>query len=240
MKSRKMETLACTLLLLVATSASAQTIERLQSIVQSDFRLVSEDLGAALSYHPQTPTEPLGVTGFDVGLALTMSKVANKDALSRASSDSVPSYIPVPTLRLNKGLPLGFDVGLMYSTIPGSNISLWGGEARWAILKGGIGEPAVGVRGTYTKLSGVNQLDMNTKGLDISASKGFAMLTPYVGIGRTWIVSEPHVLNLTKEDFALNKFFFGAGFKLLLFNLNAEVDRTGHSTAYSLKAGIRF
>ena len=46
--------------------------------------------------------------------------------------------------------------------------------------------------------------------------------------------------NLSKEDFALNKFFFGAGFKLLLFNMNAEVDRTGPSTAYSLKAGIRF
>jgi hypothetical protein len=235
-----MQGLAFSLLSLVAASAWAFDINRLQNVAQRDFRLLSEDLGAALSYHPQTPTEPLGVTGFDVGLSLTMSKVANKDSLSRASSDSVPSYIPVPTLRANKGLPLGFDVGLMYSKIPGSNIALWGGEARWAFLKGGIAEPAVGLRATYTKLTGVDQLDMSTKGLDISASKGFAMLTPYVGVGRTWITSEPHVANLSKEDFALNKFFFGAGFKLLLFNMNAELDRTGHSTAYSLKAGIRF
>jgi hypothetical protein len=235
-----MKGLACTLLLGVAGSAWAFDINRLQNVAQSDFRLLSEDVGAALSYHPQTPTEPLGITGFDVGVSLTMSKVANKDALSRASSDSVPSYLPVPTLRANKGLPLGFDVGLMYSKIPGSNIALWGGEARWAFLKGGIAEPAVGVRGTYTKLTGVDQLDMSTKGVDISASKGFLMLTPYVGIGRTWITSEPHVANLSKEDFTLTKFFFGAGFKLLLFNMNAEVDRTGPSTAYSLKAGIRF
>jgi hypothetical protein len=235
-----MKSLACTSLLLVAGSAWAFDINRLQNVAQSDFRLLSEDVGAALSYHPQTPTEPLGITGFDVGVSLTMSKVANKEALSRASSDSVPSYLPVPTLRANKGLPLGFDVGLMYSKIPGSNIALWGGEARWAFLKGGIAEPAVGVRGTYTKLTGVDQLDMTTKGVDISASKGFAMLTPYIGIGRTWITSEPHVANLSKEDFTLTKFFFGAGFKLLLFNMNAEVDRTGPSTAYSLKAGIRF
>jgi len=240
MKSRTMKSLACTLLLLAAGSALAFDINRLQNVAQGDFRLLSEDVGAALSYHPQTPTEPLGVTGFDVGVSLTMSKVANKDALSRGVSGSVPSYLPVPTLRANKGLPLGFDVGLMYSKVPGSDISLWGGEARWAFLKGGIAEPAVGVRATYTKLTGVDQLDMSTKGLDLSASKGFAMLTPYVGVGRTWITSEPHVANLSKEDFALNKFFFGAGFKLLLFNMNAEVDRTGHSTAYSLKAGIRF
>lgn len=240
MKSRTMKSLACTLLLLAAGSASAFDINRLQNVAQRDFRLLSEDVGAALSYHPQTPTEPLGVTGFDLGLSLTMSKIANKDALSRGVSGSVPSYLPVPTLRANKGLPLGFDVGLMYSKVPGSDISLWGGEARWAFIKGGIAEPAVGVRGTYTKLTGVDQLDMSTKGLDLSASKGFAMLTPYVGVGRTWITSSPHVANLSKEDFALNKFFFGAGFKLLLFNMNAEVDRTGHSTAYSLKAGIRF
>jgi len=240
MKSRTMKSLACTLLLLAAGSAWAFDINRLQNVAQGDFRLLSEDVGAALSYHPQTPTEPLGVTGFDLGLSLTMSKIANKDALSRGVSGSVPSYLPVPTLRANKGLPLGFDVGLMYSKVPGSDISLWGGEARWAFIKGGIAEPAVGVRGTYTKLTGVDQLDMSTKGLDLSASKGFAMLTPYVGVGRTWITSSPHVANLSKEDFALNKFFFGAGFKLLLFNMNAEVDRTGHSTAYSLKAGIRF
>src|SRR6266849_9557316 len=160
MKPRTMQGLACTLLLLFAASAGAFDIDRLQAVGQRDFRLLSEDVGAALSYHPQTPTEPLGVTGFDVGLSLTMSKVANKDALSRASSNSVPSYLPVPTLRANKGLPLGFDVGLMYSKIPGSNISLWGGEARWAFIQGGIAEPAVGVRGTYTKLTGVDQLDM--------------------------------------------------------------------------------
>jgi hypothetical protein len=235
-----MKGLTCTALVLLAAPAWAFDINRLQNVAQGDFRLLSEDVGAALSYHPQTPTEPLGVTGFDVGLALTMSKVANKDALSRAVSGSVPSYIPVPTLRANKGLPLGFDVGLMFSKIPGSDISLWGGEARWAFIKGGIAAPAVGIRGTYTKLTGVDQLDMTTKGLDLSASKGFAMLTPYVGVGRTWINSNPHVANLTKEDFALNKFFVGTGFKLLLFNMNAELERTGHSTAYSLKAGIRF
>ena len=66
------------------------------------------------------------------------------------------------------------------------------------------------------------------------------MLTPYIGVGRTWVSSTPHVLGLGKEDFALNKLFVGAGFNLFLFNMNFEVDQTGDSTAYSLKAGMRF
>ena len=230
----------CAALFAAAAPAWALDVDNLANLTQSEFRQLSEDAGAAFSYHPQTPTEPLGITGFDLGLAVSMARISHKNAWGRASSDSVPDYVPIPTLRFNKGLPLGFDFGLMYATVPGSDISLWGGEARWAFLRGGIAEPAVGVRATYTKLTGVSQVDMTTKGLDISASKGFLMLTPYIGVGRTWITSEPHVASLAKEDFSLNKFYIGAGFKLLLFNMNAEVDRTGESTAYSLKAGIRF
>src|SRR5437879_3552649 len=130
MEPRQIAKVAFAVFVLSAAPAWAFDIDRLQAIGQTDFRLLSEDLGAALSYHPQTPTEPLGITGFDVGASLTMSKLVNKDAITRGASGSVPSYLPVPTLRANKGLPLGFDVGLMYSKVPGTDISLWGGEAR--------------------------------------------------------------------------------------------------------------
>ena len=34
--------------------------------------------------------------------------------------------------------------------------------------------PAVALRGSYTKLLGVSDMDLNTYGLDLSASKGIA------------------------------------------------------------------
>ena len=229
----------CALLTLNAP-AWGQTLDQLQNLTQQEFRLLAEDLGGAFSYHPQTPSEPLGITGFDVGAALSLSQIRNTTVWEKATTDSVPSYVPVPTLRLDKGLPMGFDVGLMYATVPGSNVDLWGAQARWALLQGGIAEPAVGIRASYTKLSGVEQADLNTKGLDISISKGFAVLTPYGGIGRVWVDAEPHVAGLQKEDFSLNRFFVGAGFKVVLFNMNAELDRVGETTSFSLKAGVRF
>jgi len=51
--------------------------------------------------------------------------------------------------------------------------------------------PAIGVRGSLTKLSGVDQLSLDTRGLDLSISKGFALLTPYAGIGRVWSTAIP-------------------------------------------------
>jgi hypothetical protein len=227
--------------LLAAAPAWAQTINRLQNLAQQEFRLLSEDLGGALSYHPQTPTTPLGVTGFDVGFALTGARLHNAAVLERASSDSVPSTLPIPTLRAHKGLPAGFDVGVMYAAIPSSNIRYYGGELRYAIIEGDAVAPAVGVRGSLTKLSGVDQLALDTRGLDLSISKGFGFVTPYAGIGRVWVNSDPKgIAFLQSEKFALNKAFFGIGTKFLVMNLNLEADKTGDVAAYSIKASIRF
>ena len=129
--------------LLVAAPAWAQEIDQLQSLAQAEFRLLSEDLGAALSYHAQIPATPLGITGFDLGVGVTATRVENSEVLQRATSDDAEATLYVPTVRLHKGLPAGFDIGLTYASIPGSNIRYTGGELRYveAIEEAGGGRP---------------------------------------------------------------------------------------------------
>src|SRR6266705_7208440 len=178
-------------LLGVSLPVVAGDINNIKALSQPNFRLLSEDLGAALSYKPLTPTAPLGITGFDLGIAATSTKLQHSDVFATAGATDLSSII-VPSLRLNKGLPFGIDVGVMYSSVPSTNIRLVGGELRYAIVPGGVAMPAIGIRGSYTKLTGVDQLDFDTKGLDLSISKGFLMFTPYAGIGRVWVTSTPH------------------------------------------------
>ena len=225
---------------LAASPAWAQEIDQLQNIVQGQFRLLSEDLGAALSYHAQIPAEPLGITGFDFGVGVTATKMENAAILQQVTSDDADATIYVPTLRLHKGLPAGFDIGLTYASVPGSNIRYTGGELRYAILKGGVASPALAVRGSITKLSGVDQLAFDTRGIDVSISKGLAFLTPYAGIGRVWIESTPNVSGLQKEEFSLTKVFVGIGMNFALLNVTMQVDKTGDATSSSLKLGWRF
>jgi hypothetical protein len=226
---------------LTAGPAWGQQIEQLQLLSQAEFRLLSEDLGAALSYRPQTPTEPLGITGFDIGIAVTAAKLENQAILQKASTDTVDATLAIPTLRIHKGLPFGFDIGAMYASVPGSNIKYYGGELRYAIVEGGIAMPAIGLRGSVSKLGGVEQLAMSTRGFDLSISKGFAFVTPYAGVGRVRIESDPkNVPTLQSESVSMSKAFVGLGIKLVLLNFNLEADKTGDVKAYSLKAGIRF
>lgn len=238
MRNLKLALLAA---LLAASPAWAQEIDRLQVINQAEFRLLSGDLGAAFSYHAQIPAEPLGITGFDLGVGVTAAKLENVAILQRVSSDNVDATLYVPTIRAHKGLPAGFDIGLTYASIPGSNIRYTGGELRYAILKGGVASPALGIRGSFTRLGGVDQLALSTRGLDVSISKGFAFITPYAGLGRVWVESDPHgTAGLRKEEFSLSKAFVGVGMNFALLNLNLQGDKTGGVTSYSLKLGLRF
>jgi len=223
-----------------AMAAGITTLSNLAN--QAEFRTLSEDLGAALSYKPITPTAPLGTTGFDMGIEVTQTDMSKSSALwsKITNGGSTISKMYVPKLHIAKGLPFGIDVAAFYSKIPSSNITLVGAELRYAILAGGITEPAIGVRGSYTKLSGVNQLSFDTKGLDISISKGFAMFTPYAGIGQVWVNSTANVGGFASESFTQGKVFVGANLNMGFSNLAAEVDKTGGIQSISMKLGFRF
>lgn len=226
---------------LAAAPAWAQQIDRIELLTQSEFRLLSEDLGGALSYRPHSPIEPLGFPGFDVGIALTGAKIKNEAILERATSEDVPDVLPIPTLRAHLGLPLGFEIGAMYAAVPDIDLEYYGGELKWAFVPGDTAWPAIGVRGSFTKATGGDEITVDTTGLDVSISKGFGFVTPYAGIGRVWVKSDPKGNGgLAKEDFELDKFFFGLGLKFAVFNLNFEADKTGDVEALSIKAGLRF
>jgi hypothetical protein len=229
-------------LILSAPVIAADDLDNIGGLSQTQFRLLSEDLGAALSYKALTPAEPTGVTGFDIGIEATVTRLQNTNAFSTATSGSSLEVLPLVKVHVHKGLPLDFDIGAYYSTVPDSNIAAWGGELRYAVIKGGTATPAVAVRASYSALTGVNQMSLNTTGIDLSISKGFAFLTPYAGIGNVWVSSTPDnsIITLQKENFTLFKYFVGLNMNFAVLNIAIEADKTGDAASYGLKLGWRF
>jgi len=207
---------------------------------QAEFRNLSEDLGSALSYKAISPAESMGVTGFDVGVELTSTKLAKSAPLWKTLTGTEMSNVYFPKLHVTKGLPLDIDIGAFASTIPTTGINLFGGELKYAVLPGSVAMPAVAIRGSLTKLSGVKQLALDTKSLDVSISKGFAMFTPYAGIGQVWVTSTPDMAGLKAESFTQPKTFLGANLNFGLTNFAAEYDKTGSADSFNFKLGFRF
>lgn len=226
-------------LLAAPLAVHAADINRLDTVTQDSFNRLSRDLGAALSYKAVTPAEPLGVTGFDIGIEASSTHLKSPDAWRDATGSS-ESNLVVPKVHLHKGLPFGFDVGAFYSSVPGTNVSLWGADLSYALLPGGVAQPALALRGTYTRLQGVNQLGFSTRGLELTVSKGFAMFTPYAGAGVVRVNADPRVANLSTQRFDDAKYYLGANLNLGLVNFALEGDRTGGINSYSAKIGLRF
>ena len=245
--------LAVLLVFVMAMPAMAKTSISINTLTQDEFKTFSEDLGMALSYQPLSPAAPLGdkLPGFDAGVEASFVKLDKtspyfqkiKDATAAAGAD-FPNSLVLPRVHVQVGLPIiPIDLGVSYTKV--GDISLTGYEIKYAILKGGLAMPAVALRGAYTKLSGLDELDMTTKSLDLSISKGILIFTPYAGVGKVWITSEAHStptipITLEKEDVSKTKFFVGAKVKVFPFvNLVVEGD-FANVKEYTARLNINF
>ncbi len=217
-----------------------------RNLAQDQFRDLATEIGLAIAPYQLRPAAGLGFPGFDVGGEMTVVDINRdrsywRDAVT--SSGSLPSLLPVPKAHANVGLPLGIDLGGYFGAVPGSNIRLYGGDVKWAVVRGGLIWPAVALRGAYTALDGVNELDLNTKALDASVSKGFGPITPYLGAGRIWIEAEPKGIaataGLRKETEQEDRVFAGLRFSMLLVSATVEAS-FAKVPAYTLRLNVSF
>lgn len=220
-----------------APAFGADSLDNLRDLSQDEFGKLSKDFTAAASYKGVSPAEPLGITGFDIGVEVSSTKMTHGDIWKKAGADASTLYMP--KLHIHKGLPFDIDIGASMSAVPGTDIKLVGGEIKYAIIAGSTAVPAVSVRAAMTRLLGVDQLDLDTRSLELTVSKGFLNMTPYAGVGKVWGSATPRVAGLTKESPSGSKVFAGLNFSLGFGNLAAELDSTGGNKSASVKLGFR-
>lgn len=242
---KKMKTAAiavsmCSVLGMGSAQAALSDIALGAGLGQTTFNNVVEDMGMIVAYNPVAPAEPYGITGFDAGVAMTFFKIDTTEWVD--VMPGAPSTIPVPKMMVRKGLPMNIDVGASYVKVPSTNITIIGGEVRYAILDGGMATPAVSVSGHLSRLSGVDDLDISTYGVDIGVSKGFLMFTPYAGVGLVNVKGSENSALVTLADHSatLQRSYVGLKFGFLPFvNLVAQVD-FGAMTSYTARLNIGF
>ncbi len=230
--------------LFLVGNAVASDINNLKSLNQQQFKDFSRDITSALSYKAVEPATNLGITGFDASLGVSVVRMKNSNVWQQATGTDV-GFLPIPKLQISKGLPFGIDISGFYTAVPTTNIHLYGAALKYSILEGTAVTPALAIRGTYTKLDGVDQLGFDSKGLELLVSKGFLGITPYAGVGvvnsnSTAHLPAPFASLLSSVNQTESKVFAGINWNILIGNLALEYDRTGNNDTLSAKIGIRW
>jgi hypothetical protein len=193
----------------------------------------------------------LGILGFDAGVEATAVYISQHSSFwQRAVRDgNPPEYLVVPRLHLQKGMPFNMDIGASYAAVPDTNISIIGGEMKWAMWEGSAVTPAVAIRISCTKLFGGSEVHLETYSADLSISKGFLFLIPYAGVGELLVNSRTDSAAIRtanggadfRETQYLTKGFVGLKIAppVIPFSFVAEADFST-VTAYSVRANFSF
>lgn len=238
-------------ILLTAAVAQATDISFQTGLTQGEFHKLAAEAGGAIAFRNAAPAAPLGVEGFDIGISSSFVDINSGSSYwKKAFTNDAPSVLPVPAFRVRKGLPYGVDVGAMYAYAPNTNIKVWGVEASKALIDGGAAVPSVAMRGSYTWLAGVGDLQLQTGGIDLSVSKGFLLFTPYAGIGGLMTNAEakgnltnpdlPNFVRLKNETIWQARYFAGVEVTPLpLVRLLGEIEYC-ERPIYTIKASVGF
>lgn len=141
-----------------------------------------------------------------------LDPASRRYASSNASPDSL---LQIYSLKARKGFPLGLEVAGSLGTLANTSLWLGGADIRWAVLegfrKGALGYvPDVSIGSGVRTLAGSSKFFLTTVGIDATISKPFtladmAVLTPYVGYQRLFILADSTVLDATPNTDALKQ-----------------------------------
>lgn len=236
-------------LLATASQAFADDLEISCGSTPADcrqaFHGAAKDIAATLNYKIVAPAEATGLLGFGIAAIGSYTPTEHKGDWKTLTGDKVGQLGMVGAV-INKGLPFGFDLGAFYAAVPtASGAAAYGVQLRYAILEGGVAEPALAVEGNYTRGTGIDDFDYSAWGADVMVSKGFAFLTPYAGVGYVSASVDPDSSlkassGLQNENVDQTRVFIGSRIALGFLELTPEYERFGQNNVYNVRLGLSF
>lgn len=150
-----------------------------------DFHAFHRRFSAGAYHYPRHGAAPLGLTGFDVFVDASVDRGFDDEPFAGTVIDGNLSggFLAIGRAGVRKGLPGGFDLGVAYGQALGGDVKLASADLQWAILKGGVLSPALSLRVTGTETLSPRAYDLRQYGAELLFSKGFTVLTPYIGAG---------------------------------------------------------
>ena len=235
------------LLLLVLACLAAAPARASWSVspraTRGDFEAFHRRFSSDAYFYPRHSAAPLGLVGFEMYADATYEDKFDAQSFNTTAVDGsyTTGFLSVARVGARKGLPGGVDLGLSYGKALDGDVKLISAELQYAIFHGGLLSPALSVRVTGTRTVSAAAYELNQYGADLLLSKGFTVLTPYVGAG--FVRSQGKLGRGALPSFEDTEThavaFAGIRLNLLLPKLNFEVEK-GEAVQAAVRVGFGF
>jgi len=202
------------------------------SLSQAQWHKFTKQAGAVVSFKSLASARTLGKMNFNIAVDNGYTPVDQHD-LAWINTFTHPDEkcplgdaITFPAIRAAMGVSDNMDVGGYWTTAPGANYGMVGGEFKYAFLQESKKYPAAAVRASVSLLTGVPDFNMNIYSVDLMASKKIAMVTPYVGLKESLVIGTETTskVDLDRESLSLTQGYVGIAYSIWRLNAAAEYD----------------
>ena len=231
------------LLSLFAALPAAASWEVNGNASPEDFRAFHRRFSSDAYFYPRHGAAPLGLTGFEAYADATYDGDFDDESFNTTAvtGDYTGGFLSIARVGVRKGLPGGIDLGVSYGKALGGDVKLISAEIQYAIAKGGLVSPALSIRVTGTRTLDAQAYDLDQYGAEVLLSKGFAVVTPYIGAGivhNRGKLDSPLGFSLEESD-TRPVFFGGVTLSLLVPKIHIEVEK-GEALQAAVRVGIGF
>lgn len=240
---RLVEILLPLLLLLFAALPAAASWEVNGNASSADFSAFNRRFSSDAYFYPRHGAAPLGLTGFEAYADATYDGDFDSQSFNDTAVNGsyTGGFLSIARVGVRKGLPGGLDLGVSFGKALGGDVNFISAEAQYAIFSGGLLSPALSVRVTGTRTVSAKAYGLDQYGAELLLSKGFTVLTPYVGAG---IVTSRGTLDSplggTLKDTTTHAVVYaGVTLNLLVPKIHFEVER-GEAVQAAVRVGIGF
>jgi hypothetical protein len=224
-------------------------------LTQNSWREFTKEAGLVVSFRPLTDAKPMGVRKFEVSLLKWSTGIdERKDAWNDTFVHPDSSHwlvggprLAFPGITARMGITKKLDVGIYITKNPGANYGFYGAQVQYSLFNNDKLKWNTAVRGSFIKMYGPEDLDLNVYTAELVTSKEFVVnekwltLSPYAVVSTYLSASheKSEVVNLKNERVVGIQGGVGVLAKIAFARLAVEYNQATVSTV-SVKIGARF
>lgn len=232
------------ILALLFASVPANAWEVNRNATAEDFSAFHRHFSFDAYHYPRHGAAPLGLIGFEVYADATYDEEFDDEEFvdTAIDGDFTGGFLSIARIGARKGLPGGFDIGLAYGRALEGDVKLLSADLQYAILKGGVLSPAFSVRVTGTRTLDSEVYELDQYGAEVLLSKGFTVVTPYIGGGIVYskgTLDRGDLLGDLEEEETDGVLYAGVTLNLLLPKITVELEK-GEVLQGALRIGFGF
>lgn len=236
----------------LTTEFAACSFQLDPSLTQDAWHKFTKEAGLVAYFRPMTGADLTGIKKIDISLFSQRTAIdENSEAWNNTfvHPDSAHWLIDgpnlsIPGISIRTGISKKLDAGIMWTTSPGANYSIFGAQLQYNFLNSVKSTWSVSGRTTYSTIYGPKDLTFSIYGIEGIISKNFAWygnkmgLSPYLDVSA--VLSHSHertdAVNLKDENVIIPQATLGLCAKLYFIRMAAEYNFSATNT-FSFRIG---